>query len=95
MHFIEANFESLVAGINAKGRIPYLTSSDATSTTVGLAAMGAYGRRVLVEEVFWSHGMSGLGIQDRASTILIRLDRLVERIIASQLEHANTYRGQS
>lgn len=90
----QIHFESLVAALHSKSRVPYLTP-EPTCTTIGLAAMGAYGRTILVEETFWSHGMSGLGIQTKAGPILIRLSQLIDRIVASQLEHANTYRGQS
>lgn len=88
------HFESLCAALNSINRIPYI-KPEPTTTTVGLAAMGAYSRTIVVEETFLSHGMSGPGTLIRSGAVLIRLNALVERIIASQLEHANTYRGQS
>lgn len=94
MYPAQIQFESLVQALNAKGRVPYL-QADATTTTVGLAAMGAYGRSILVEESFLSQGMSELGVVTRATAVLARLNALTERIIASQLDHANTYRGRA
>lgn len=85
---------SLISALNSRHRVPYI-QSEATSTTIGLAAVGAYGRGIIVEESFWSQGMSPLGIETKAGPILVRLSHLIDRIIKSQLDHANTYRGQS
>lgn len=90
----QLHLQSLISALNSRHRVPYI-QAEATSTTIGIAAIGAYGRGIIVEETFWSQGMSHLGVETKAGPILIRLNALIERIIASQLEHANTYRGQA
>lgn len=90
----QIHLPSLLQVLSCKLQTPYVLI-EPTLTTVHLEAMGAYGRPIVVQECFWSHGMSQAGVLLKAGPALVRLSQLIDRIIASQLEHANTYRGQS
>ncbi len=91
----QIHFPSLIHALHSVNRAPYINSDEITTTTIGLAALGHGNRTILAEETFRSHGMSQLGVQMKAGPILVRLSHLIDRIIASQLEHANTYRGKA
>lgn len=62
MYPTQIHLQSLISALNSRHRVPYI-QAEATSTTIGLAAVGAYGRGIIVEETFWSQGMSPLGIE--------------------------------
>lgn len=94
MHQNQIHLPSLIHALGYKLQTPYILT-EPTTTTVHLETIGACGRSIVVQETFRSHGMSQLGVQVKAGPILLRLSHLIDRIIASQLEHANTYRGKA
>lgn len=94
MYQNQIHLPSLLHALACKCRAPYILI-EPTVAIVHLEAMGAYGRPIVVQECFWSHGMSQAGVLLKAGPILVRLSQLIDRIIDSQLEHAKTYRGRS